>query len=586
MSLGGEMIFRKAGPGLIALALLSLSLKAASADEMNQIIKNIRVVFEDYYAPKQWKSDSFAWDLEDELTKLSAASNSGDRDGFHQSLADFFKATRDYHTGILFASNTVATLPLSVKYIDGKYYVAYLPPSLMTNFGLKLGDEITHMNDVSVNDLAYQLMGKLDEPSLTDWSLAARKLTRRSSAALDKIERGSVVIKGLRGNKTVVAQVVWDVNAGVNNANVVKSQRVRINQFFANSPLLHIAPKQRAVLENVYRHIDNRSFRIKFADVFNQIPAIGAARDPLAFGKKESYLPVLGDRIIWRTDATNPWEAYVYMNEDNKLVGFIRLPSYVPDENVGDAPFYAEKFGEIVAKVNDIADVLVIDQLNNPGGSVFYLYTLASMLTDKPLVTPRHQFTIDSRDVWEAKEFLKQVDALIALASQLPGPVAQLEGYPLDLQFLTHLKSYYQFVVDQWNQGKTLTDPYFLYGVDYIQPNAKYRFTKKVLLLTNEFDFSGGDFFPAIMQDNGRAVVMGTNTSGAGGYVLQNTDRNRAGIVYYSYTGSIAIRPNGKPLENLGVTPDIMYQISPIDLASGYLVFKESINAVVNELLK
>ncbi len=562
------------GPLWLVTLALSLQVRAVSADEMGQIVKNIKVAFHDYYAPKQWKATTFQWDLDAELAKLSAASMGGDVSAFHEGLLDFFQATRDYHTSIRFADNTTATLPLSIKHIDGEFYVAHIAPGLANNISLKLGDKITHINDRDVKDLAHELMGNLDKPSATDWALAAMKLTKRSGMRLDPIEKGTVIIKALHKDEDVIAQLVWNVSYGWNGPTTM-AQTVADNKLIRRA---NFSASQREALEGMFDHIDRRSFRLAFAD--SLMASGGDSDDPLALGKKESFLPALGDYKVWEADSENPFDAYVYLNDDKKLIGFIRLPSFVPES----ASLFVEKFGETIDKMDDITDVLVIDQLNNPGGSVFYLYAIASMLAEKPLVTPKHRFTIDSEDVWAARQFLDSVDLLIMLAQALPVQLGEVSGYPLDLQFLLHMKSYFQFVVEQWNQGKTFTDPYYLYGVDYIQPHAKYRYTKKIVLLTNELDFSGGDFFPAIMQDNNRVTTLGSTTAGAGGYVLANSDRNRTGVLAFSYTGSIAFRANGEPLENLGVQPDIEYAISALDLAGNFKYFKQKINQVVETL--
>lgn len=573
--------YQKSGLWLLATMIVSFNLVASTNEEFVHITKTIGRVFANYYAPQHWKAESLQWNLPAELEALNAASLSSDVTSYHQSLKQFFQAARDYHTSIQFTNHAVSWLPITIKHIDGGFYLAYVAPNLAANFSLQRGDKITHMNGQPVVELAWSLIGNIANPTPTDWALAARKLTKRLGIAGDQLEKGPVIIEAERNQEPVYAQLVWDYSPDQTSAFAAKSMRARraLPSFSQN-----VSPQQRAALETVLRFIEARSYQVAFADILKQTPMENAA-DPQALGKKESILPPLGSRVIWSTDAASFWQAYIYLNDDNKLIGFIRIPNYVPDETKGTALQYVTQFGEIIAKMDAVTDLLVIDQLNNPGGSVFYLYTLASMLTNKPLKTPRHQFSIDSRDVHDAKEYLKQADSLIQLVAEQPGVLGDVHGYPIDLLFLQHMKSFYQFAVEQWNAGKTLTDQYFLYGVDYIQPHPLYRYTKKILMLTNELDFSGGDFFPAILQDNNRVTILGTTTAGAGGYVLAIKDRNRAGILSYHYTGSLAFRANGQPLENLGVTPDILYQVTPDDLALGFLLYGAKINEEIRQLL-
>ncbi len=95
---------------------------------------------------------------------------------------------------------------------------------------------------------------------------------------------------------------------------------------------------------------------------------------------------------------------------------------------------------------------------------------------------------------------------------------------------------------------------------------APVRYSKPMIVLTDEFSASGADMFPAIIQDNGRAPLVGMHTMGAGGSVV--------GMNCTSYTESICRitvslmnrgrliqtpeYPAAPYIENIGVRPDIV----------------------------
>lgn len=562
---------------LATLAIALISGLPAGASEITRIIDTINATFSGFYAPKQWKEKYLNWNLSAEIERVNPNGEELSLSDFHKRLKHLFQSTRDYHTSIRFANNATSTLPISIKYINGKYYLAYIDAVLAGDCGLRLGDQITHLNDKEIGALAYELMGSLENPTLTDWALAGRKLTKRIGTAGDLVEKGSVVIKALRSEKEIVAQMVWLYNPNqMSFHNPAKQEEHTINDA--------IPQELAGSLISMLDHIKSRSMVFNYGELSGQLPA-EASKDPMALAQKKSFLPSLGEEI-WRAPEESMWDAYIFLNAKNQRVGFIRIASFMPEKNDEKLKAAAEEFGQIVAHMNDRTDLLVIDQLNNPGGSIFYLYALASMLTDKPLRNPRHQFIIDSKEVFDAQETLKQVDLLIALASMLNAPLGSIHGYPIDVSFLWHMRSYYQFMIEQWEQGKGLTEPSFLFGVDYIKPHPLYRYTKKIIVLTNELDFSAGDFFAAIMQDNERASLLGTTTAGAGGYVLTSPLKNRSNIISYSYTGSLAYRANGQTIENLGVTPEIHYQISQDDLKLGFNFFKSAISEAVEGALK
>ena len=57
------------------------------------------------------------------------------------------------------------------------------------------------------------------------------------------------------------------------------------------------------------------------------------------------------------------------------------------------------------------------------------------------------------------------------------------------------------------------------------------------------------------------------------------------GIDHLSATGSLAERPNGQPIENLGVTPDIPYEITAKDLKTGFAEYRFNILKALRELV-
>ncbi|WFU71459.1 S41 family peptidase [Bradyrhizobium sp. CB2312] len=111
---------------------------------------------------------------------------------------------------------------------------------------------------------------------------------------------------------------------------------------------------------------------------------------------------------------------------------------------------------------------------------------------------------------------------------------------------------------------------------------APNHYTKKVVVAVNENSFSAAEFLAAIMQDNHQAIIFGQRTGGAGGLVRSvelSPDFKKAGISDFKLTWTLAWRSSGSPIEDLGVTPDIFYNITVDDLRSGYVGYREALLA-------
>ncbi len=526
-------------------------------------LDTIESIFDTTYAPREWKRQYSQWDLKSELDKAREEVRQTPAISlkrYQSLLKKFFNSTKDYHVGFSFIATERATLPLAIRGAQGRYFIAWVDRKKLSeeSFPFKVGDEVIKFDGKDTKDVVAELKQDVgDSTPQTDESLAQSVLTNRRARLGVVVPKGPVSIVIKKGDALVEHQLVWEYTEEVvrdlptNKSN----QEMTLAEKFARKSMA--SPLALSLAENA-----------------------AADENPFIIGSRRGFLPDLGTRI-WETDKENPFDAYIFLNADKKLIGVVRIPSYGAGEKESEA------FEKILKKFSEVTDGLVIDQLNNPGGSVFYLYSLASMLTDKAIYAPRHLMSLTQGDILEAAKFLKDSEKITNdEEAQKHFGGKTVSGYPVSMTFVTYVKEYSRFLISEWNEGRTLTRPYFLWGADKINAHPRVNYTKPVLLLVNELDFSGGDFFPAILQDNKRVTVMGTRTAGAGGYVNKYEFPNLFGLEFFSTTGSLAKRVNDNPIENLGVTPDVPYDLTPEDFQNGFKDFVAAIQKQVQVQVK
>jgi carboxyl-terminal processing protease len=94
--------------------------------------------------------------------------------------------------------------------------------------------------------------------------------------------------------------------------------------------------------------------------------------------------------------------------------------------------------------------------------------------------------------------------------------------------------------------------------------NKETAYAKPLVILTNENSASASEVFSAVLQDLGRATVIGTRTCGCLLGYLGYADVPGGGQLAYSELGFVS--PKGKRIEGEGVTPDIEVKLARADL--------------------
>jgi hypothetical protein len=478
---------------------------------------------------------------------------------FQKSLIKFCTSTRDYHVSLSFTSTEYASLPFDIRCRNGKYILTKIEKD--KKLPLEIGDEILTMDGIPVETVVAELQKERGEENnaTTDRALALEILTRRNGKLGHTVPQGSMTIevKKPRTGQLETHQVEWNY----------KPERIAnpfMNHFMDT---IHEWPKN-FFLEDIFNQSSTIPYYEEMVEVFSDD---GLPKDQL--GSRKSVFSNLGKEKIGelRIEATEEFISWIWnwfwwnsISEDakkffdaqliklpsGKYAGYVRISTF-KEENPEKA---FRVFLSCIDYFQSTADMLLIDQTNNPGGSVLYMYALASALTDRPLKMLKERRSLTQSDVFKAIELIDSFQDynFDRLNNQT------ILGFSLR-EFLQDLLNQAHFTLKQWELGHLLTEPYPTLGLEFIKPHPEVNFTKPLFILVNEMSFSCGDEFPAIFQDNQRATIIGTPTAGAGGSVVSLSFNNLNGINQLKYTNSIAYRFDGTSLENIGVTPDILF---------------------------
>lgn len=582
-------LFAAAGLCLSSTFLLADPNQPIANPNQTQMLKDLDFInhlFHISYAPFQWKIDQFQWDLEQEINTSQyniVNDPTFSLKIFQNLIKKLCHTTKDYHVLPEFYSTAWASLPFRIQRAEGRFFVSEIDTfdlNTPDHFPLSIGDEILSFDGKPIHEAIESFMNEEIGSNYigTDQALAEFYLTHRGGSYGHEIPKGKVEITFCRpfSQKPRRASLKWDSHPETVINIPMKSlhQPLAVNPHFDLLQLYQMDSFRHPAHKDSFSDAPylQKSFMTPHCQNTKKNQFSNSSEPSELLGARRGPLPYLGT-VLWESDIDIDFHAYLFLMNDTQVGAYIRIPSFYAEN--GDAA--SLQFAEIIELFEKTSNALVIDQTSNGGGLILYLYALSAMLTDYPLEVPQHRVMLTQEDVYFAA---KSCDKLRSITSdrnarKLLGDT--VEGFTVNLNLVKSLLSSHQFVIDEWQAGKRFTDFSYIYGIHKIHPHPDIQYTKPILILTNHLDFSAADFFPAIMQDNKRAKIMGTRTAGAGGYIEKISFPNLSGIKQLDLTASFSIRPNGSPLENLGVTPDIPYEITAKDLQNDYVEYKRAI---------
>lgn len=510
--------------------------------DFNQVVS----IIERNYGPLQWKQTTIGLDwkknVENYREKIVTATTDAK---FYQALSQFMSSLQDAHVSAQVPSTYRASLGFICDYINGKVLIeavdALRLPEML--FPFKRGDQLIALGGVPVEKIMEEIsLVNNTGYEVSQKRIAAARLTARREGSGLAVPRGvttvTVLPKGAAQPVTVTA--TW-INSGIPLIDLDDLSKLPM------APVAFTSDASNG--KEFLTSLKNLSlFNMKLPRAKLQDWAMAGLSD-LANPKSMFTLPANAKQM----DGL-PITAAVY-EAGGKKIGVIRIPVY-------DSEDLLQNVAMAVMEMQQTTDVLVLDQTNNPGGSVALVSALTSIFAEKSYQDM----------LFEVRPSLGWVDALSGINQELRD---MLSADPQDVT-ANALKARFEYLETAMResivQRKFLTEPVSLdftgrYGVILPQPTIRY--TKPILMLINEFDFSGGDAFPAIMKDNGRVTLFGNRTSGAGGNVAEYGPLANS-FFKFTLTESLMVRPNGQYMENRGVSPDISYAITEDDFMNGY----------------
>lgn len=512
------------------------------------------------YAPYAWKKQLLGVDPLDIKPWLERVRNSKDDLEYFEIAGQYVAQLDDAHTSYVGPSRFFAYANFSVDIYDGKVLVEAISRTVLPadKFPFEVGDELVSVDGKPVEMLIdeYSKLQRMANPVSTRRA-AADLLTFRPQYTVPRAselgETSSFVF--LRANGELETYEIPWTKTGIPLTSVgpVPDLRAAVKD-----------PRGAAVPDYMQPWMELTNFGIAPMHHLTQgetwSAELGAnvpRRYLLGWGSRApTFAMPSGFQVRLGRFQSDFHFSGVYQ-ADGLRIGYLRIPSFSPPSSFVALFEIANEVEYLKANT----DGLVVDVMRNPGGTC-YMLDVAAYLIPK-------RFSFFGQEIRVTMDRLASAQGALDAARRAQAP--------------EWIVSYYEQVVKEMsrayaeNRGLTASLPACT-GMTQNQVPPVFEalpatsrngeilaYDKPLIVLIDEFSASAADIFPAMLQDNGRGVLVGARTLGAGGTVGAVNAGNFTEAIA-SYTASLVLRkepvsipgyPETRYIENVGTHPDI-----------------------------
>ena len=531
---------------LLLCAGASLSYAQLTMDQKVSDFQALASLYAKQYGPYEWKMIAFGYDLFN-IGPWSAQVQTTKNDlDFYEVMVSYVASLNDAHDFYTLPSSFAARLNFAVDIYDGKLLVdninrLRLPAS---EFQFLNGYELVSIDGQDAQKLLDGLLKyEVAANPRSTRRLAAGLLTIRPQVlmphAADVPEISTVVFRRPNGSLETY-RIPWTKSGllltSVGTYTTPKPLALGDTGSTGEEPAAPVSDEEPAYMK-VLRRLQNCRIPDKAVNGFGALAPVFAASLPSDFEQRLGKL------------STDPFYSGVFTAGGYKI-GFIRVPSYEPANR--DAALTA--FAKEIAYFQENTDGLVLDEMRNPGGIIPYANAIISYLM--PTQWDSIPFEVRATSDWVAR-----FSSSVFQAKTLGAPreiVALLQKLLDETQ-----------AANREMRGRTVPLP--LDGITIERDPAidakgnVVAYSKPLIVLIDDMSASMADAFPATIQDNGRGLLFGYRTMGAGGNVV-DWEAGTYSLGSTSVTESLMHRkspvvtsnyPAAPYVENIGVRPDI-----------------------------